>query len=115
MGADRIHLAQVRKQWRAPVKMITLKVLQETDTLQMDNKLLREDCASVVNVQFKFPQKFLRIYASEVFRLSFNDVSKYPAHLNIKKNSIRKQDMQCTYCLTLRSVRVSKLQWESRK
>jgi len=61
---------RIENQWRAPVKMITLRVLQETVTLQMDNKLLRKDCGSVVNVQFKFLENFPRIYASKIFRLT---------------------------------------------
>jgi hypothetical protein len=61
---------RIENQWRAPVKMMTLRVLQETVTLQMGNKLLRKHCGSVVKVRFKFLENIPQIYASKVFRLT---------------------------------------------
>lgn len=79
----------------------------------MDNKLLRKDRCSVVKVQFKFLKKCPRIYASKNFRLGAVTISsKYAAYLNTETkekhtHSIHKQDMQCPYNITLRSVRVT--------
>ena len=95
---------RTENQWCAPVKMKTLRVLQEAVTLQNDKNLFRKDCSSVVKVQVKFLQKGPWIYASKVFRLAVVTMSlksSYMFRCNVNFNPLNAELYSICHLLAL--------------